>query len=178
MYYRFHGAGAAGDLIQECTNYPSNSKNANLDYLTNDFWPSHNKLRNNVFDKFFTLEHTVHLAEGGEQLNRECSLFSECGRFVIVGSACYLPDEPHPPMHEIYRQVLFRKLLKLIIIVIALITIIFQKWTLMKCALSNFHRNPKQKDVWNPMIAFWNSPNVCFKSTFCVDKLVNFQKNI
>ena len=62
-------------------------------------------MRNNVFDKFFTLEHTVHLAEGGEQLNRECSLFSECGRFVIVGSACYLPDEPHPPMHEIYRQV-------------------------------------------------------------------------
>ena len=29
---------------------------------------------------------------------RECSLFSECGRFVILGSACYLPDEPHPPM--------------------------------------------------------------------------------
>ena len=60
--------------------------------------------RNNVFDKFFTLEHTVHLAEDGEQLNRECSLFSECGRFVIVGSACYLPDEPHPPMQEIYRN--------------------------------------------------------------------------
>ena len=64
MFYRFHGAGAAGDIIQECTNYPANTKNANLDYLTNDFWPSHNKLRNNVFDKFFTLEHTVHLAEG------------------------------------------------------------------------------------------------------------------
>jgi len=102
--YRFHGAEAAGDLIQECTDYPMGSKNYNLDFLTNDFWPGHNKLRNNVFDKFFTLEHTVHLAEGGEQLNRECSLFSECGRFVIVGSACYLPDEPHPPMHEIYRN--------------------------------------------------------------------------
>ena len=102
--YRFHGAGAAGDLIQECTNYPPNSKNYNLDYLSNDFWAGHTKLRNNVFNKFFTLEHTVHLTEGGEQLNRECSLFSECGRFVILGSACYLPDEPHPPMHEIYRN--------------------------------------------------------------------------
>ena len=46
----------------------------------------------------------MHLAEGGEQLNRECSLFSECGRFVIVASATYLPDEPHPPMHEIYQN--------------------------------------------------------------------------
>ena len=66
--YRFHGAEAAGDLIQECTDYPVGSKNYNLDFLTNDFWPGHNKLRNNVFDKFFTLEHTVHLAEGGEQV--------------------------------------------------------------------------------------------------------------
>ena len=102
--YRFHGAGAAGDLIQECTDYPPNSKNYNLDYLSNDYLPGHNKLRNNVFNKFFTLEHTVLLTEGGEQLNRECSLFSECGKFVILGSACFLPDEPHPPMHEIYRN--------------------------------------------------------------------------
>lgn len=44
----------------------------------------------------------MHLAEGGEQLNRECSLFSECGRFVLVGSAAYLPDEPHPPMQVFF----------------------------------------------------------------------------
>ena len=69
--YRFHGAEAAGDLIQECTDYPVGSKNYNLDFLTNDFWPGHNKLRNNVFDKFFTLEHTVHLAEGGEQVMKK-----------------------------------------------------------------------------------------------------------
>lgn len=102
--YRFHGAAAAGGLIAECTQYPPNSKNSNLDYLSNDSWQGHVKLRNNVFDKFFSLEHTVPLAENGEQLNRECSLFSECGKFVIVGSACYLSDEPHPPMHEIYRN--------------------------------------------------------------------------
>ncbi len=84
--YRFHGAGAGGDLINECTHYNLNSRNAHQDFLGNENTPLHHKLRNNAFEKYFTLEHTVHLAEGGEQLNRECSLFSECGRFVIVGS--------------------------------------------------------------------------------------------
>ncbi len=36
-----------------------------------------------------------------EQLNRECSLFSEDGDFVIVGSASYIPEDTHPAMHEL-----------------------------------------------------------------------------
>ncbi len=38
---------------------------------------------------------------GIEQLNRECSLFSEDGDYVIVGSASYIPDDLHPTMHEL-----------------------------------------------------------------------------
>ncbi|CAB4066981.1 DDX49 [Lepeophtheirus salmonis] len=35
----------------------------------------------------------VKLSSNGEQLNRECSLFLDGGKFIIVGSACYLPQE-------------------------------------------------------------------------------------
>ena len=30
-----------------------------------------------------------------EQLNRECSLFTDNGRYVIVGSAAFVPEEPN-----------------------------------------------------------------------------------
>merc|ERR1719204_2116513 len=62
------------------------------------------QLRNAVFGKFFDYLGSVTLVRSstGQQLNRECSLFTECGRYVIVGSACYLSDDPHPPMHVIY----------------------------------------------------------------------------
>jgi hypothetical protein len=39
-----------------------------------------------------------------EQLNRECSLFSEDGRFVLVGSAAFVPEDPHPPFFSVYQN--------------------------------------------------------------------------
>ena len=33
---------------------------------------------------------------------RECSLFSEDGEYVIVGSASFIPEEHHPPMHQLH----------------------------------------------------------------------------
>jgi hypothetical protein len=39
-------------------------------------------LRNNIFKTFFRQVACVSLAHNGEQLNRECSLFSECGKKV------------------------------------------------------------------------------------------------
>ena len=35
---------------------------------------------------------------------RECSLFSEDGEYVIVGSASFIPEEHHPPMHQLHRN--------------------------------------------------------------------------
>ena len=50
--------------------------------------PYSNEIRSVAFDTFFTLEHSIPLTSfGGLQLNRECSLFSEDGDFVIIGSA-------------------------------------------------------------------------------------------
>lgn len=44
----------------------------------------------------------VNVARGPEQLNRECSLFSDDGRYIVVGSAAYIPDELRPHFYEIY----------------------------------------------------------------------------
>lgn len=48
------------------------------------------------------LKFVVNVSQGVEQLNRECSLFSEDGRYVIIGSASFIPDEIRPHFYEIY----------------------------------------------------------------------------
>ncbi len=64
--------------------------------------PRLQKVRKCAFEAFFALEQVIQLCTIGiEQLNRECSLFSEDGDFVIVGSASYIPDDLHPSMHEL-----------------------------------------------------------------------------
>ena len=100
--YLFLGPSSGSELIHECTC----KSNSNQDYLGSEDTPQNNKLRNGIFSKFFELVAAVPLctSNNGEQLNRECSLFTECGRYVIVGSACYLSDDPHPRMHQIYRN--------------------------------------------------------------------------
>ncbi|XP_028922637.1 DET1 homolog isoform X2 [Ornithorhynchus anatinus] len=61
-------------------------------------------LRGRLFERFFVLLHITSVAAHGEHLNRECSLFTDDCRCVIVGSAAYLPEEPHPPFFEVYRN--------------------------------------------------------------------------
>jgi len=63
-----------------------------------------NNLKANLFDRFFKLVSTVTVTSYGEHLNRECSLFTEDGRFVIVGSASPLPEDEHPTFFDIYRN--------------------------------------------------------------------------
>jgi len=118
--YRFRGCSAASDLIHESTScdrdqpvnpggggsggWKCNGNGPETDFLGDDSSPKHVRLRNTVFGQFFEFLASVPLVRNstGQQLNRECSLFTECGRYVIVGSACYLTDDPHPPMHVIY----------------------------------------------------------------------------
>ena len=105
--YKYNGCQAASDLTHECTSCdPSRNQRCSTDdFLGDDASASHNRLRNGVFSKFFKFLGSVPLVGSvGQQLNRECSLFSECGRYVIVGSANYLPDDPHPALHVIYEN--------------------------------------------------------------------------
>lgn len=48
------------------------------------------------------MKHVVNVARGNEQLNRECSLFTDDSRYVIIGSASFIPEEIRPHFYEIY----------------------------------------------------------------------------
>lgn len=92
--YTFQGSAAAEDLLQN---------------ISGDFAPFGNdqesiNIRSRLFDRFFKLRHVTHVANHGEHLNRECSLFTDDGNFVIVGSAMYMPEDPHPLFWDMYRN--------------------------------------------------------------------------
>ncbi|GIY84243.1 DET1 homolog [Caerostris darwini] len=61
-------------------------------------------IRSGIFKSFFRLKHTVTVAMNDEQLNRECSLFTDDGNYIIVGSAVFIHDESTPPFFDIYRN--------------------------------------------------------------------------
>lgn len=72
--YKYQGCTAAGDLLKDCTGDYLNLENANSEII-----------RNQIFKRFFRLKWMITVAELGlgenvQQLNRECSLFSNCGR--------------------------------------------------------------------------------------------------
>jgi de-etiolated-1 len=92
--YDYQGPAAAADLLH----------GVNGEFLNNEDTPNNNKIRNVVFNRFFKLKYTVSVSPCNEQLNRECSLFTDNGHFVIVGSAVFIPEEPHQPLYETYRN--------------------------------------------------------------------------
>ncbi|ELU14951.1 hypothetical protein CAPTEDRAFT_208808 [Capitella teleta] len=91
--YEFQGSSAAEHLFQPMEG----------EFMCNSD-PRAAKIKNELFGKFFKLRHITSVASNGENLNRECSLFTDDGRFVIVGSAAYVPDDPHPYFFDVYRN--------------------------------------------------------------------------
>lgn len=90
--YEYRGSSAAADLVDGCTGeYIGNESDKKSDYI-----------RSKVFERFFRLKYVVNVAQSGDQLNRECSLFTDDGRYVIVGSAVYVPEDLRPHFYEIY----------------------------------------------------------------------------
>ncbi|XP_002154058.2 DET1 homolog [Hydra vulgaris] len=87
--YEFQGPCASND-------YVSNACSGNEDGLL--------KLKSLSFDRFFKQKGTVTVTSFGEQLNRECSLFTDDGKYVIVGSATALAEDVHPMFYDIYRN--------------------------------------------------------------------------
>jgi de-etiolated-1 len=86
--YEFQGASAAEELLHGLAKEGSDPAAA----------------RRQLFGKFFKQTAVVTVARNGEHLNRECSLFTDDGRYVIVGSASYVPEDPHPYFFDIYRN--------------------------------------------------------------------------
>ena len=92
--YEFQGPAAAEDLFEKMTG----------DYLTDMNDPITTRIRSQLFGKFFKLKQVTSVATNNESLNRECSLFTDDGRYVIVGSAVYIPEDPNPYFNDIYRS--------------------------------------------------------------------------
>ncbi|XP_060518259.1 DET1 homolog isoform X2 [Cylas formicarius] len=67
----------------------------------NDIIKKKFQIKKDIFQRFFKLKFVINITRS-EQLNRECSLFSDDGRYVIVGSASFIPDEIRPHFYEIY----------------------------------------------------------------------------
>ncbi|CAE1300060.1 DET1 [Acanthosepion pharaonis] len=92
--YEFNGPAAAADLLKHFSGeHTSSGYDPQLSYL-------HSKL----FDRFFTQKQVTVVAANHEQLNRECSLFTDDSKYVIVGSAIHVPEDPSPLFFEIYRN--------------------------------------------------------------------------
>ncbi|KAF7225049.1 hypothetical protein G4P62_013086 [Nothobranchius furzeri] len=92
--YEYQGCQAAQDLLRgqegETLSTANDQRSLNI--------------RGRLFERFFSLLHVTNVASNGEHLNRECSLFTDDCRYVIVGSAVYVPEEPQPYFFEVYRN--------------------------------------------------------------------------
>ncbi|XP_037080641.1 DET1 homolog [Pollicipes pollicipes] len=79
--YRYNGPAAAAALLQGCAG----------DLLA-DAGPAADAAKRRLFSSFFTALRSVRVAPQGENLNRECSLFTDDGVHVIVGSVAMVTD--------------------------------------------------------------------------------------
>lgn len=89
--YEYQGCQAAQDLLR--------GQDGETLLTAND--QSSLNIRGRLFERFFSLHHVTNVASNGEHLNRECSLFTDDCRYVIVGSAVYVPEEPPPYFFEV-----------------------------------------------------------------------------
>ncbi|KAH3741544.1 hypothetical protein DPMN_048269 [Dreissena polymorpha] len=92
--YSFEGSAAAETLM----------RNVKGDIAASSSDTESNEIKAKLFEKFFKLRCTSLVATNGGHLNRECSLFTDDGKFVIVGSAQYVPEEPHPLFFDTHRN--------------------------------------------------------------------------
>lgn len=88
--YEYQGPAAAAHLLQGISSIHHDTLEA-ADPIPNN--PEAESIKKNIFSMFFRLKHTVPVTSNGEQLNRECSLFTENHRYAIVVSVTFANDE-------------------------------------------------------------------------------------
>ncbi|XP_032831741.1 DET1 homolog isoform X1 [Petromyzon marinus] len=111
--YRYRGCQAAEDLLQDfdgdvLVNGVGAGSSAGADAAGSPGGPAPDPraaaVCSRLFERFFELAHVTAAAPPGEHLNRECSLFTDDCRHVVVGSAAYHPDDQQPMFYEVYRN--------------------------------------------------------------------------
>lgn len=89
--YEYQGVQKAMQLISPCTEEIVSNFNLGLNF----------EIRSKIFDRLFRLRHVVETSSD-KQLNRECSLFTQDNRYVILGSASFIPDDLRPHFYALY----------------------------------------------------------------------------
>ncbi|KAL0123224.1 hypothetical protein PUN28_007674 [Cardiocondyla obscurior] len=90
--YEYRGAPAAADLLADCEGEYIGHKSDDYSF----------HIRSNIFARFFKVKWIINVVESNQQLNRECSLFTDDARYVIVGSAAHIPEELRPHFYQTY----------------------------------------------------------------------------
>ncbi|XP_057337239.1 DET1 homolog [Microplitis mediator] len=90
--YKYQGPSAAAELLVGCKGEFIGHKNDNASF----------HIRNNIFHKFFKKKRVINIIDSDERLNRECCLFTDDSRYVIVGSVRHISDELRPHFYQIY----------------------------------------------------------------------------
>jgi len=95
--YEYQGPACSETLLKDLPTGDYTEDTANNEDLLNG-------IRSRIFDTFFRKLHVINVTSHGEQLNRECSLFTDDSKFVIVGSAAYVSEESHPHYFDVYQN--------------------------------------------------------------------------
>ena len=65
---------------------------------------SQDDIKLHLFERFFKPRFSIPVAQNGEHLNRECSLFTEDCQYMIVVSSAVIPEDLYPPLLDIFRN--------------------------------------------------------------------------
>lgn len=103
IIFEYRGPSAANEFLAKL-NLKDNYCDGDDDQRNDDEPNKSRFIRSRIFSFFFKLKHVVHLSSNIELLNRECSLFTEDSRYVIVASAAQVSEESFPIYYEVLRN--------------------------------------------------------------------------
>nr|XP_039255218.1 DET1 homolog [Styela clava] len=98
--FEFKGCDAAENLLSSVSSDVMHEKSSRLQNPAIKAF--YDRVKEQLFATFFKRKHLVPVATEGQHLNRECSLFTEDSRYVIVSAACHTRQEPRPAFSDIY----------------------------------------------------------------------------
>ena len=96
--YEYNGPAAAENFLQSLNISEEFTNDADNEYYQLF------TIKSKIFEIFFKLKHIVNISNNNEQLNRECSLFTDDSKHVIVGSAAFIQEDYFPNFYDVYRN--------------------------------------------------------------------------
>ncbi|XP_014253639.1 DET1 homolog [Cimex lectularius] len=90
--YLYEGSTSLNGILNTCVN----------EQLAFKADPLNDYIRLVAFEYLFKCKFCVPVAPRGQQLNRECSLFTQDGQHVIVGAAAFITDDNRPNFYDVY----------------------------------------------------------------------------